>query len=96
MYGKEITKGKQDAEKWLDKPFKCEQEMFFDYCLEVKDFEYVFDKFTVEMLRRYRLFKDHNVHSYGNVYDKLPAFWIDVMDILTANYKLATDCKNGN
>ena len=96
VYQKEIKAGRQDAETWLQKEFKTNQEMFFDYCLEVDDFEYILDRKTSDYLRRFRLFKDYNVHSYSNIYDELPAVWIDVMDILTLNYKLAMDCKNGS
>ena len=39
---------------------------------------------------------DYNVVSYSQVYDELPAVWVDALDIMALNYRLAMDCKNGD
>lgn len=70
--------------------------MFFDYCLEVQDFEFPFTPKILEWLRRYKYFKEYKITSYGTHYDDLPAFWLDAVDIMDYNYRIAMDCKNDN
>jgi len=95
VYGKKIELGNGNAEEFLKKDFVCEQEMFFDYCLEVKDFEFVFTSEILELLRRYKFFKEYKITSYSTHYDDLPAVWLDALQIMDYNYDLATRCKDG-
>lgn len=60
------------------------------------DFQFVFDRHTIDLLRRFRFFKDHGIFSYSEKYDDLPAFWADAIDIMATNYKLALEAKNAD
>jgi len=86
----------RDAKGWLEQEFNTSQEMFFDYRTEVDDWDFVFTKQINGLMRRYRHMKDFGLINYGNDYDKTPAVWIDAVEIMEAEYKLAMDCKNGD
>ncbi len=98
MYGKKPGHKKQDALKWIEsKSFTSYQELFFDYCIEVDDFDFLFkDDKLMEYLRRYRFKKDFGITSYGNNYDTLPGIWIDALEIMDNNFKDAVRVKNGS
>ena len=50
-----------------------------DYFAFIKHLPYIFTPFVVEMLRRYKLLKEYNIYSYGQDFDKQPAWWIDLL-----------------
>lgn len=93
VYEKSYTKGKQDAEKWLLANKATGQELFFDYCLDVSDFEYIFSNDIIDLLRRFRLFAEYQIQSFSNIYDELPAYWIDAIELISYNQKDAIKCR---
>jgi len=94
-----VVKGsrcERDPEAWLEREFKTTQEMFFDYRTEVDNWDFVYTKEINGLLRRFRFMKDYGFTNYGNDFDSTPATWIDAVEIMEREYKLAYECKNGN
>jgi|GEM_PF-1919040 len=65
--------------------------MYFDYCTQVKDAEFIFTPKVLELLRRHKYLKQYGITSYGKHYDDLPAFWLDAVDIMDYNYNMADE-----
>ena len=40
--------------------------------------------------------KMYGFKNYDNDYDRTPATWIDAVETMDTEYKLAYECKNGN
>jgi hypothetical protein len=70
------------------------QELFFDFRLHCNDFEQVFTPEINEWIHRYNMLKNNNVHSYGSLYDELPAKWVDILSLVENNYQKAMKAKN--
>jgi len=96
VYEAKGSRCEQDAGEWLKRRFKTSQEMYFDYCLEVGDWNFVLTKEITGLLRRYKFMKMYGFKNYDNDYDRTPATWIDAVETMDTEYKLAYECKNGN
>lgn len=60
-----------------------------DYIKLIRNPDFIYTDFTKEVLQRYNLFKNHNVHSFSDTFDKLPAWWIDMLSVLDSEYNKA-------
>jgi len=58
----------------------------FDYIKLIKYAPFIYTDFTQEVLLRYSLFKNHNVYSFSNKFEELPAWWIDTINLLDSEY----------
>jgi len=70
--------------------------MSIDYMTFIKHSSLIYTPEINEYIMRYNLLKNHNIHSYGNVLDDLPAKWVDVLNLLESEYHKATAAKRGN
>lgn len=64
-----------------------------DFVLQCNDWEYVYTPEVNDIMARYSLFKTHNVHSFGSLYDELPALWVDCLNLIGNEADKAVECK---
>ena len=55
--------------------------MYFDYRINCSDWDYIFTERISDLLTRYNMHKQ-GILSYGNVYDDLPCFWIEALQLM--------------
>jgi hypothetical protein len=65
--------------------------MYYDFCVESRDWDYIFSGRVPEILRRYRFLKEYGITSFGKHYDELPAYWVDALEIMDTNYNMAIE-----
>lgn len=65
--------------------------MYYDFCLESKDFDFIFSGRVPELLKRFQLLKEFGITSYGTHYDDLPAFWVDALELMNNSYNQAVE-----
>lgn len=78
-----------DPEKWLEREIKDEYTFFGDYCLEIGNFEWIFTDDIRDLLTRFRYFKEYKIPSFSLLFDDLPAYWIDAVEIMENSFALA-------
>lgn len=85
----------QDIIEWMLNASDS-QVLAIDYFTFIKYSPLIFTPEINEYLMRYGLLKNHNIHSYGNVLDDLPAKWVDVLSLIESEYNKATAAKRDN
>ena len=72
------------------------QVLAVDYMTFIRHSPPIYTEEIGEYLMRYRMLNQHNIYSYGNVFDDLPAKWVDVLTIMESEIPKAEKAKNGN
>lgn len=68
---------------------------FSDFSL-VGRWSYIFDSKIDEWIMRYNLLKTNNINSFSNLFEELPAIWVEVLGIINQQFNLAMkDKSNG-
>ena len=97
MYREDVGERRQDPDKWIaNKQYDTEQELFFDFAIEVNDFRWVFSTDIMNIMRRYKMLKEHNIISYSNLYDEIPAPFIEAIEIIEHNQAEARKMKSAD
>jgi len=69
---------------------------YLDFSL-VGRWKYIFDYDIDEWIMRYNLLKSNNINSYSNLFDDLPAIWVEVLSFINNEFSLAMEHrKNGD
>ena len=53
--------------------------------MDCNDYNSVFTEEINEWISRYNLLKNYGISSYGNVYENMPAKWIDILQTIDSN-----------
>ena len=62
--------------------------------MECSDWDFIFTEEVSEWIERYSL-HIQGIYSYSNIYDNIPALWLDVLKVFNAEVKEAERSKNG-
>jgi len=65
---------------------------YYDFSC-VARWDFIFDNKIDEWIVRYNLLKSNNIQSYSNVFDELPAIWIQGLDVITTELAKAAETK---
>ncbi len=81
----------QDIDAWLS----AQTSEYYpqEYCATIKSHSYIYNDFVEEQLLRYKYLREFGIVSYSNVFDELPAVWIDTLTLMDAEIKKATEAK---
>jgi len=90
-----IFKNEEDIIDWMLKQDDS-QILAIDYMTFIKHAPLIFTSQINEFLMRFNLLKSHNILSYGNVLDELPAVWVDALQIMEVEFNKALRVKRGN
>lgn len=71
-----IFENEQDVEQWLIK--NDEPGYPHDYAACIKASQIIYTPQTEEYLIRYKMQKQYNIYSYSQIFDEIPADWIDM------------------
>ena len=63
--------------------------MFYKYASFIKVESYIFTKEVNNIISRYNCSKNHGIQSFGSDYDKVPAFWIDCLNLIESEINKA-------
>ena len=71
--------------------------LYYTYAIQCADWDYIYSKDINEWLSRYSMHLQ-GIMSYGNVYDDVPAIWLEVLKLLHVESQEAQQAKakNGN
>ena len=64
----------------------------YDYSL-IGYSTYIYTPQITEYITRYKMQKNHGLHSYGTDFDRVPAVWIDVLGLIDSEVERAMDEK---
>lgn len=87
-----IFNNEDDIWAWIDKN-ENSQVLAIDYFTFIRYAPLIQTEDIGEYLMRYRLLKEHNLYSYGQLVDDLPAIWVDVINLIDSEIAKAQKAK---
>ena len=84
-----------DIIEWMMEQ-KSSQVLAVDYITFIRYAPLIYTDEIGEYLMRYKMLKEYNIKSYGDMLDDLPAKWVDVLSLIDSEVHKAMKCKNDN
>ena len=81
----------EDLDRWLLKSDDS-VEYAYDYCCFVQHASYIYTSFVAIILNRFQLFQK-GIQSFGDIYEDLPAWWVDVINFMPEEIEKVTKFK---
>ena len=83
-----IFNNEQEIATWLTYQNSSE-EYAYDYIKLIRYAPFIYTTRTQAILHRYFNLKNHNIHSFSDRFEELPAWWIDMLGIMDSEYNKA-------
>jgi len=84
-----IFNNEQEIASWLT--YRNNSEYYAqDYIAFINHSPFIYTDFTEECLARYNLQKNYNVKSYGETFEEIPAWWVDILNLIDSEIIRAT------
>jgi len=59
------------------------EKLYFTYLIQCSDWAFIFDSDIDEIFDRFAMHKQ-GIFSFGNIYDELPNWWCDALNLLNS------------
>ena len=85
----QVLENDKDLDQWFSGWHEKHAVVYYNDFSLVGRWSYIFDNKVDEWIMRYNLLKNNNIPSYSNLFDGLPAIWVEALTLINQQINMA-------